>query len=280
MIKTAIVGCGYWGKKLIRNMEQVASVDMLYDKELPGTSFRSILENKEIEAVVIALPATLHYEFTKKALEAGKHVLVEKPMTTNSKQAQELIDIAKREGKILMVDSTFLYHSAILKIKEIIDSGEIGKVNYFDSQRINWGTLRPDVNVAWDLAPHDISILNFLFKYKPISTHLTKQEELAHLIIEYQEEFIAHIYVSWLSPIKIRQIMIGGSKKTIVFDDIEPINKVKIYDNNTQEVEIPMLDFKEPLLRMCETFISSIKNNKKPLTDGQSGLEVIKILEL
>ena len=297
MTKIAIVGCGYWGNNLIRNFNKVADIDTVCDidqgkldsikENYPAikitTDFNDILNNPKIKAVVIALPTKFHYEFAKKSLIAGKHILVEKPMTTNSQEAEELIKIAEKKGKILMVDHTFLYHSPILKIKEIIDSGELGKIYYYDSQRMNLGTIRPDINVVWDLASHDISILNFLFKDKPTevsaigSSHISKQEEVAHIVIKYQKGIVAHIHLSWLSPIKIRQILIGGSEKMVYFDDIEPSNKIKVYDN---AVQVLAYNPKEALLRVCETFIDCIRNNKKPLTDGYEDLKTIKILEV
>lgn len=296
MTKISIVGAGYWGKNLIRNFNQVLGIDTACDidqkkldsikKDYPTIKttkdFNEILNNPEIEAVVIALPTELHYGFAKKSLEAGKHVLVEKPMTTSSQRAKELIGIAEKEGKILMVDHTFLYYDPILKIKEVIDSGELGKIYYYDSQRTNLGIIRPDINVIWDLASHDISILNFLFKDKPIeisavgTSYISRQEELAHITISYQGGLVAHIYVSWLSPTKTRQILIGGSNKMISFNDIEPLDKIKIYGDI---VQVPTCNSKEALLRVCEIFIDCIQSNKRPLTDGYEDLRVIKILE-
>lgn len=317
-IKVAIVGAGYWGPNLVRNFYQLedAEVEMVCDikeeklklvkKNYPTikttTNFNGILENPEIMAVAIAVPAELHYQFSKKVLEAGKHVLVEKPISQTSREVQELIELAKANDKILMVDHSFLYYGPVLKIKEIIDSGELGKVYYFDSQRVNLGLIRKDVNVIWDLASHDISIINFLIKKQPIAvsawgvSHIAgKSEDLAHITLKYPDDFVAHIHVSWLSPVKIRQILIGASKKMILFDDIQPSEKIKIYDTRieidptketpfepiyrTGEVRIPIFDQAEALEKECQHFIQCIKENKTPLTDGKNGLEVVKILE-
>jgi len=262
----------------------------------------TLLNNPEIQAVVVALPTALHYEFARLALKAGKDVLVEKPMTANSKEAEELIKLAREEQRILMVDHTFIYYGPILKIKEIVNSGELGKIYYFDSQRINLGRIRPDVNVIWDLASHDISKLLFFIKEQPISVsavgtyHVAnKSEELAHLTVRYETGLMAHIHVSWLSPVKLRQILIGGDKKMIYFDDIQPDEKIKIYDKGVSldfsketpfepiyrsgEVRIPVFDQTEALLREGRHFLECIRKRKQPLTDGEFGLQVIKILE-
>ncbi|MFH1181012.1 MAG: Gfo/Idh/MocA family oxidoreductase [bacterium] len=317
-INIAVVGAGYWGPNFIRNFYQLDNVKVaavcdknqarldfvkkLYPAVKTTVDFNEVLNNPAIQAVVIALPTELHYEFAKKTLQAKKHVLLEKPMTSNSEQAKELIKLARDQKMILMVDHTFIYYGPVLKIKEIIESGELGKIYYFDSQRINLGLVRRDVNVIWDLACHDISIMDFLIKENPISvsasgtSHIgSGQEELAHLTIKYEKGLSCHCHVSWLSPVKIRQISIGGTKKMVYFDDIEPSEKIKIYDRGIQadfsketpsepiyrlgEVRIPVFDQGEALLKECRHFIECIKNQKTPLTDGESGLRVIKILE-
>lgn len=317
-INIALVGAGYWGANLLRNFYQLDEVRIetvcdlnperlnFIKKNYPAVKvtkdFNEILNNPEIKGVAIALPTELHYQFAKSALMAGKHVLIEKPMTSNSEQAQELVEIARKEGKILMVDHTFLFYGPVLKIKEIIDSGELGEIYYLDSQRINLGLIRQDVNVIWDLASHDISIMNFLIKEKPIAVSAigtshagSLKEELAHLAIKYQGGLVAHIHVSWLSPVKIRQVLIGGTKKMICFDDITPSEKIKIYDRSVQvdfsketpaepiyragEVRIPVFNQQEALLEECRHFIECVKSGEKPLTCGETGFEVVKILE-
>lgn len=317
-INIAIVGLGYWGPNLVRNFCQLdnvcvhsicdinekrfASIIKNYPAIKTTTDFNEILNNPDISAVVIALPTALHYEYAKKALLAGKHVLVEKPMTSSSAQAEELIELAKKQQKILMVDHTFVYYGPVQKIKEIINSGELGKIYYFDSQRINLGLLRPDANVIWDLACHDISILNYLLEEKPVSVSAVgtchfgnKKEEIAHLMIKYGTDLVSHVHVSWLSPVKIRQILIGGENKMIYFDDIQPSEKIKIYDRSVKmdlsketpfdpvyrsgEIRIPVYNQKEALLLECEDFVECIKTGKQPLTNAESGLNVVKILE-
>ena len=317
-IKIAVIGVGYWGPQLVRNFHQLDNViiDTVCDinqeklnkikKNYPNIKttkdFKDILENPEITAVVIALPTELHYQFAKLALEKGKHILITKPMTQNSSQAEELVKLAEEKGKLLMVDHTFLYYGPILKIKEVINSGELGEIYYFDSQRVNLGLIRDDVNVIWDLASHDISILNFLVQQKPMAvsaigiSHIGgKNEDLAHITIRYESGLMAHIHVSWLSPVKIRQILIGGSKKMILFDDIQPDEKIKIYDKSIEvdfsketpfepiyrvgEVRIPVIDQTEALLKECQYFIECIESGKNPLTSGGLGLEIVKILE-
>ncbi|MBL0079449.1 MAG: Gfo/Idh/MocA family oxidoreductase [Bacteroidetes bacterium] len=262
-----------------------------------------IFNNNEIDAVVIATPVFTHFELAKKALENGKHVLLEKPMTSSVEEAEQLIDLANKYQKVLMVDHTFLYTGAVQKMKKMIDSDEIGNIKYFDSTRINLGLFQPDVNVLWDLAPHDISILNYLKPEKPYSVQATGIshtnngiENIAFLTINYQSGFIAHFNCSWTSPVKIRLMLIGGDKKMVVFNDLEPTEKIKIYDtgynHKTDEekkrilvdyragdIFIPKIENKEALSGMAADFISAIINNTTPISNYQSGLSVIKILE-
>lgn len=223
-------------------------------------------------------------------------------MASSIQECEELIEIAKQNNLILMIDHTFLYTSAVRKIKEIISKDELGDIYYFDSERINLGLIQNDVNVIWDLAPHDISIANYLFKdAEPTSifcagnNHINKKEEMAHITINYSNGIVGHIHCSWLSPIKIRKILIGGSKKMILYNDIDPLEKVKIYDKNISvdinketpstpiyrggDIYIPRLDIYEALRAECEHFLDCIQNAKPPFVDGTAGLEVVKILE-
>jgi predicted dehydrogenase len=239
----------------------------------------------------------------KKALENGKHVLLEKPMTNSVEEAEQLIELANKYKKVLMVDHTFLYTGAVQKMKKMIDEDVIGNIKYFDSTRINLGLFQPDVNVLWDLAPHDLSILNYLNSEKPLSVQATGIshthngiENIAYLTINYQSDFIAHFNCSWTSPVKIRLMLIGGDKKMVVFNDLEPTEKIKIYDtgynHKTDEekkrilvdyragdIFIPKIENKEALSGMAADFISAIINNTTPISNYQSGLSVIKILE-
>ncbi|PWB39050.1 MAG: oxidoreductase [Parcubacteria group bacterium] len=317
-VNIALVGVGYWGPNLLRNFFQLDSVSVLavcdlkqenldkMKKFYPAVNFtknyEDLINNPEIEAIVIATPVHSHFALASKALENNKHVLLEKPMTSTAQEAQRLIDLAKAKNKILMVDHTFLYTGAIKKIKEMIVNNELGDLYYFSSQRINLGLIQEDVNVAWDLAVHDLSIMDYLIGEVPdrvsaIGTaHLGKnKEEMMHIMLRFNHRFSVYIFVSWLSPLKIRQMMIGGSKKMILYDDIEPVEKVKIYDKSVTlnydtnnmfwplyregDTYIPKLDQKEALKTECEHFIDCIINNKQPLTDGAAGLKIVKILE-
>lgn len=262
-----------------------------------------LIDNPEIDAVVIATPVFTHYSLALKALKSGKHVLVEKPMTSVASQAEELINLSAQKNLVLMVDHTFLYTGAVRKMQELISSGAIGKPQYFDSIRINLGLFQPDVNVLWDLAPHDISILLHLISEKPFSvnavgtTHTQNGiENIAYMTVNYQSNFIAHFNCSWSSPVKVRHTLIGGDEKMIVYNDLEPSEKVRIYDtgydHNTDEelnrirvdyrigdVYIPKLAGKEALQGVAEDFIFSIVNMHEPMANGKLGLDVVKILQ-
>lgn len=314
-----IIGFGYWGTNLVRNFANLKDCNLktvvdsrkereLYLKNLCpsakfSTSTDAIILDPAIDAVVIATPVFTHYELSLKALQNGKHVLVEKPMASNSLQAQELIDIAEKKGKVLMVDHTYLYTGAVQKMKLLIDNGDIGNIKYFDSTRINLGLFQSDINVLWDLAPHDISILNYLINEKPFSVLATGVshtnngiENIAYLNVNYESGFIAHFSCSWTSPVKIRMLLVGGDKKMIVFNDLEPTEKIKVYDTSyayktdeerkkilvdyrTGDIYIPKIENKEALSSMAYDFISAIVNGNKPLSDYNVGLEVLKILE-
>ncbi len=314
-----IIGFGYWGTNLVRNFANIKDVNLklVVDlrKERSNTLLKlcssakfstfsdEIIKNKKIEAVVIATPVHTHYDLAFKALQNGKHVLLEKPMVSNSKDAQNLINLARKKGKVLMVDHTFLYTGAVQKMKTLIENKYIGNIKYFDSTRINLGLFQPDINVLWDLAPHDISILNYLIKEMPISvqargvSHTNNEiENIAYLNLNYNSGFIAHFSCSWTSPVKIRMMLIGGDKRMIVFNDIEPTEKIKVYDtgydHKTDEekkkilvdyrigdIYTPKIDTKEALEVMSLDFVSAIRNGTKPISDSISGLKVIKILE-
>lgn len=319
MVNIAIIGYGYWGPNLVRNFSSTPDcrvhsvVDFRPERlELAKRNHTGIQTsgntddvflNPEIDAIVIATPVFTHFELAQKALENDKHVLLEKPMTSSVAEAEKLIAIAAAKQKVLMVDHTFLYTGAIQKMKGMIDKGEIGKIKYFDSTRINLGLFQPDVNVLWDLAPHDISILNYLVGEKPYSVQATGIshtnngiENIAYLTINYNSDFIAHFNCSWTSPVKIRLMLIGGDKRMIVFNDLEPTEKIKIYDtgyhHQTDEeknrvlvdyrvgdIYIPKVEAKEALVSMAADFISAIIHHTTPVSDQQSGLAVIKILE-
>jgi predicted dehydrogenase len=314
-----IIGYGYWGPNLVRNFSAVNKckvhtvADFSADRLAALKKFNvninttqnpdDILLSNEIEAVVIATPVFTHFSLAKKALENGKHVLLEKPMTATVKEAEELMALAKQKNLLLMVDHTFLYTGAVKKMKTLIDENLIGAIQYFDSSRINLGLFQPDVNVLWDLAPHDISMLLHLINLKPRSVNATGVshtkngiENIAYLTINYHEDFIAHFNCSWTSPVKLRNLLIGGDKKMVLFNDLEPTEKIKIYDTGydyksdeekkrllvdyrTGDVFIPKIEMKEALLGMADDFINSIHNNTPPLSTAQLGLDVVKILE-
>lgn len=318
-INIGVVGLGYWGPNLIRNFSHIPGCQVKYGCDLKQealdkmhhrypyvkftNNYEDLLKDKNLDAIAIATPVSTHYKLAKLALEYNKHVLLEKPMAFSVRECEDLIKISKRKKLVLLVDHTFLFTGAVRKIKEIIDDKKIGKILYFDSVRINLGLLQPDINVIWDLASHDISIMNYLFnKSKPVSVFATGSghihgqfEEMAHITINFDTGLVAHIHVSWLSPVKIRKILIGGDKKMIVYDDLEPSEKVKVYDKGVSvatseitpfrpvyrsgDVIIPKLDDTEALKIEAEHFLQCIKGREKPLTNGKFGLGVVKILE-
>jgi predicted dehydrogenase len=315
----AIIGFGYWGPNLVRNFnavneckvkyvcdfraERLALVNKQYPSVTTTNNVEDALNDTSVDAVVIATPVFTHFSLAQKALLKGKHVLIEKPMTSTSAEALELQQLAQKMNKLLMVDHTFLYTGAVQKMKQLITSGQIGNIKYFDSTRINLGLFQPDINVLWDLAPHDISILNYLISDTPYSVNATGVshthnaiENIAYLTVNYKSGFIAHFNCSWTSPVKIRTMLIGGDEKMLVFNDLEPTEKIRIYDtgyaHKTDEekirvlvdyrigdVFIPKVDSKEALFGMASDFVNSIKENKKPVSDFESGLNVIRILE-
>lgn len=319
MIKIGIIGYGYWGPNLVRNfsLNENCTVKSVADKSevrlnvlkklYPDveilTDADDIISDNDIDAVIIATPVFTHFNLALKALKSGKHVLLEKPMTATVKEAAELIEVAENMGLVLMVDHTFLYTGAVQRIKSIIDDGHIGEMRYFDSTRINLGLFQPDINVLWDLAPHDLSILLYLTNEKPVSVNATGishtkngLENIAFLTINFNSDLIAHFNCSWSSPVKVRQTLIGGDKKMIVYNDLEPSEKLRIYDTGydinliddmskimvdyrTGDVYIPKLKSHEALSAVANDFINSILHNTKPVSDNIIGLDVVKILE-
>jgi predicted dehydrogenase len=266
------------------------------------SDYKVILKNPAITAVAVVTPVSTHYRLANEALEAGKHVLVEKPITDSVEDACALVNLAEQKKLTLMVDHTFIYTGAVRKIKELVQSGELGDIFYFDSVRINLGLFQHDINVLWDLAPHDISIMDYVVAQKPESVsvvgarHFNNVEDMAYLTVNFANNLIAHFHVNWLSPVKVRRILIGGSKKMIVYDDMDPSEKVKVYNKgiDVQSEEMihnvlvqyrmgdmyaPNLDQTEALTLLCSDFIESIIKGKKPWSDGVAGLNVVKILE-
>jgi len=321
-VRVAVIGCGYWGQNLVRNFWELDEVELSTVCDANASSlkrihrrfptiqgvgdFQAVLSNPDIDAVVLATPVSTHYDFARQALLAGKHVLVEKPMTTRASEAIALIELAEKQGKTLMVDHTFLYTSAVRRIKDLIDKDEIGDLLYFDSVRINLGLVQSDINVLWDLAPHDFAIMDHICDRDPISisaigvNHLgCPYENMAYVTVRFNSHsnLLAHFHVNWLAPVKIRQTLIGGSKKMIVYDDMEPTEKVKVYDRGITmnhdpeqrtrlltgyrngDVLAPNLDTSEALRLMAKEFVTSIMQNRKPLTDGRAGYRVVRLLE-
>lgn len=320
MIKIGVIGYGYWGPNLVRNfsetpgitVESVADLDQkrleLVHNRYPGikttTRFQDLIENKEIDAIAVATPVNTHFELGMAALKADKHLWLEKPMTETSIQARMLVDEAEKRKRVLMVDHTFLYTGAVRRMGDMVKAGELGEILYYDSTRINLGLFQRDVNVISDLAVHDFSILDYLLGEQPIAVSAVganhfpgTPENLAYLTLFYDSGIIAHINASWLAPVKVRQILIGGSNKMIIYDDLEPSEKIKVYDKGisftddpqqihemrvgyrTGDMWAPKLDATEALSIEGKHFVDCIENGKMPLTDGALGLRVIKLIE-
>ena len=317
-MKVGVIGLGYWGPNLVRNflanpeVESVTACDIKPERlEAIGSKMPAVnlttncndLYKGDFDIIAIATPVNSHYKFAKESLEAGKHIWVEKPFTSTSQQAEELVELAEKKNLKIFVDHTFIYTGAVKKIKEIAEEGELGKIIYFDSVRVNLGLFQHDVNLIWDLAPHDLSIMKYVLSDKKIvavSAHgianYYDHENIAHLSVYFENNCFAHFHVNWTSPVKIRRMIIGGDKKMIVFDDMENMEKIKLYDSHI-EVESPesihemLVQYRtgdmyspkvvqtEALALGVQEFIDAIKEDRQPLTNGVDGLEVVKILE-
>ncbi|HEX7287873.1 MAG TPA: Gfo/Idh/MocA family oxidoreductase [Candidatus Angelobacter sp.] len=319
-VNVAIIGCGYWGQNLVRNFSEVDGAELktvcdMEEKALKkvqrrfpnvqlSQSFEEVLADPAIDAVVIATPISTHYSYAQQALLAGKHVLVEKPMATSAGLVLDLMETADRVNKKLMVDHTFLYTSAVRKMKQLIDAGEIGDLLYFDSIRINLGLVQSDTNVLWDLGPHDFSIMDYLCDLEPKSVsasavkHLhCPHDNIAYVTVRFANNLIAHFHLNWLAPVKVRTTIVGGSKKMLVYDDMQNSEKIKVFDRgitanhdpNRRErmltgyrngdILVPNLEQTEALRLMAQEFINSIREDRKPLTDGASAYRVVRLLE-
>jgi predicted dehydrogenase len=283
--------------------ERLSEVQKRYPFIKTSTDNKDLFNDPTIDAILISTPVSSHYELAMQALQAGKHVLLEKPITQQSDQARRLIEEAARRKRVLMVDHTFIYTGAIRKIHDLITSGEIGDLYYYDSVRVNLGMFQHDVSVLWDLAVHDLSIMDYLLGEKSIAVSATgishipgEPENTAYLTIFLENNLIAHIHVNWLAPVKIRRTLIGGSHKMIVYNDLEPSEKVKVYDRGIclndensvykmlisyrmGDVWIPGLDQTEALRTQAMHFIECVETGKAPITDGQAGLRVVNLLE-
>lgn len=319
MIGVGVIGYGYWGPNLVRNFaevpgarvvavsdlrpERLAQVQARYPAVKTTTNYRDLITDPAIDALAIATPVSTHFDLALQALQAGKHVLVEKPLTETSEQAIRLIEEASRRSRVLMVDHSFVYTGAVRKIQELVTSDGLGDIYYYDSARVNLGLFRHDVNVIWDLAVHDLSIMDYVLPLQPRAVSATgmshvpgEPEDVAYLTLFFDGNLIAHIHVNWLAPVKVRRTLIGASRKMIVYDDLEPSEKVKVYDkgitlNNgenvyqmligyrTGDMWAPQLDMTEALRTEVLYFTRCIAEGEHPIVDGEAGLRVVRILE-
>ena len=322
MIRVAVIGAGYWGPNLIRNFHTCPNSEVVavcdrdegrlnkvlsgYPTVEPVTEVEKLLERDDLDAVAIATPVSTHASLANAALKAGKHVLVEKPLAGSVAEAEAMVQLAKEHNRILMVDHTFVYSPPVRKIKELLDAGEIGDLYYIDSVRINLGLFQHDVNVIWDLAPHDLSIMDFLIGRLPRSLSAfgachadpSKEiEDVAYLNLDFGDGLLASFHVNWLSPVKVRHFIIGGSQKGIVYNDLDAAERLKIYDRGitvdqspeqrhgtligyrTGDIWTPHLESAEPLQQMVRHFTECIRDQKTPITDGECGLRVVRMLE-
>jgi predicted dehydrogenase len=315
-----VIGYGYWGPNLVRNFadldrctvvavcdrdaRRVAQAERRYPGLRGTTDPRALIEAPDVDAVVIATPVASHFELAHAALAAGKHVLVEKPLTTTSFEAERLIELAARRGVVLMVDHTFVYTGAVRKIRELIASGELGDIYYYDSVRINLGLFQHDVDVMWDLAVHDLSIMDYVLAAHPSAVSATglahvpgRPANIAYLTMFFDVPLLAHIHVNWLAPVKVRRTLIGGSRRMIVYDDLEASEKIKVYDRgisvnpsaeNVYQMMVgyragdmwaPQLAVTEALRTEALHFLDCIERGEKPETSGAVGLRVVRLLE-
>jgi predicted dehydrogenase len=320
MLKVGVIGYGYWGPNLVRNFmsspgsEVTAVSDLIEDRLSPlrkiypnlrtTSDSTQLIDDPSIEAIVIATPVSSHFDLALAALRAGKHVLVEKPLASNSEQALQLIEEATARELVLMVDHTFVYTDAVRKMRELISSGSLGEIYYYDAVRVNLGLFQHDVNVIWDLAIHDLSIMDHVLLTKPIAISATgishvpgQPENVAYITLFFPNTQIAHIHVNWLTPVKVRHTLIGGSEKMILYDDLEPSEKIKVYDKGitvsprpedvykmlvsyrSGDMWAPRLDNLEALQTEALHFIDCVENRRQPETNGQSGLRMVKMME-
>jgi predicted dehydrogenase len=320
VIRVGVIGYGYWGPNLVRNFWEadetsvVAVSDLTEERLLVAKSrypalhttvdHRELFADPEIDAIAIATPVATHHELALSALRAGKHVFVEKPLTQTAAQASELLREARQRDLVIHVDHTFVYTGAVRKIKELVESGEVGEIFYYDSVRVNLGLVQPDVSVIWDLAVHDLAILAHVVPMTPTAVSATgmghvpgKPASIAFMTLFYDGNMIAHIHVNWLAPVKVRRILVGGSRRMIVWDDVEPSEKVKVYDKGismdssresiyrtmvgyrTGDMYAPKLDATEALSLEVRHFARCIEQGERPITGGEAGLTVVRILE-
>jgi predicted dehydrogenase len=318
MVKIGVIGYGYWGPNIVRNFNategsKVAAVcdknpatlkrvTKFYPDTKCVTSPDDIIASPQIDAIAVVTPVSTHFDLAKRALENGKHVFVEKPFTSTVAQAEELVNLADKKGLTLMVDHTFLFTGAVKKMKELIDQDVLGAIYYYDSTRINLGLFQHDVNVIWDLAPHDFSIMDYLIREKPVAvvacgkSHFYNMEDVAYITVYFTGKMIAHFNVNWISPVKVRNTLIGGEKKMLVWNDVDPDEKIRVYDKGVEvknreriynllvsyrssDMYVPKLEQVEALASEVKYFLDCMAHKKTPINDGRAGLQVVKMLE-
>lgn len=320
MINVGVIGYGYWGPNLVRNFSGIPEAQVHsvadFDEQRLGllksrypaidvtTDFRTLISDPGIDAVVIATPVSSHFELALQALRGGKHVFIEKPLTETAEQAEQLIAEAEKRSLVLHVDHTFLYTGAVRKIRDLVVKGEIGELYYYDSVRVNLGLFQSDVDVMWDLAVHDLSIMDYVFPMTPTAVSASgvkhvhgKPTNVAFLTVFFEENCIAHFHVNWLTPVKVRRTLIGGSRKMIVYDDLEPSEKIKVYEKGittegdkehayqqrigyrTGDMWAPKLEVMEALEVEAKHFARCITEGERSISDGQAGLRIVQILE-
>ena len=320
LLRVGVIGYGYWGPNVVRNFAEVAGAQVwavsdmseerlgLAHARYPGvtttTNCHELIGDPAIDAVVIMTPVSTHFNLAREALRAGKHVLVAKPLAASSEQAAELIEEARLRRRVLMIDHTFIYTGAVRRIKELVDSGSLGRLYYYDSVRVNLGLFQHDVNVLWDLAVHDLAIMDYILGEQPCAVAATGAAHIpghpvnmAYLTCFFDNQLLAHHHVNWLAPVKVRRTLVCGDRQMIVYDDLEPSEKVKVYDKGitlkgaqerlyesligyrTGDMWAPKLSLTEGLRVEAQHFLECIRQDKQPLSDGQSGLRVIRVLE-
>jgi predicted dehydrogenase len=317
-MKFGVIGYGYWGPNIVRNLSNLEDSQVIAIAEInPQSRLRAqraypsvrvtanaaeVISSREIDAIAVVSPVLTHYDLTKAALENGKHVFVEKPFTSTAAQGEELINLAAQKNLKIMVDHTFLFTGAVRKIRQLLDEGSLGNLYYYDSTRVNLGLFQHDVNVLWDLAPHDLSIMDYLIKSDPeavVATgqgHLNGHEDVAFMTLYFPEKVIAHINVNWLSPVKVRTTLIGGEKRMLVWNDLEADEKLKVYDKGVKissregvyellvsyrsgDMWSPQLEQVEALRLELSYFVDCVSNGEEPFNNGCAGLRVVKMLE-
>ena len=318
LVRFGVIGYGYWGPKVIRNIDLLDEAKLVaicdkspvsrrkaekaYSGVLVSEDANELMTSPDIDAIAVITPVWTHYELAKAALENGKHIFVEKPFTSNSAQAEELIALAAEKNLKIMVDHTFLFTAAVQKIKQLLQEGALGKLYYYDSTRVNLGLFQHDVNVVWDLAPHDLSIMDHLIQESPEAvvatgqSHVNGHEDIAFITLYFPDKVIAHINVNWMSPVKVRTTLIGGEKKMLVWNDVEADEKVKVYDKGVNvssregvynllvnyrsgDMWAPRIEQTEALTQELTYFVDCIVNDKTPMNDGKAGLRVVRMLE-